>query len=166
MGKGGRPFKVHEDLNQLRDLIEQGNNEAVKGILKNHGVNAFDSDKRTALIWAVFFSNNDLLRWLINQGADLNHQDRNGYTGLHFCGQEQNVAIAQVLLESGADPNVKDQHGNSSLWTALFNARGHFELVKLLRDYGADPTSSNIHGRSPDDMAITIYEKQIDELIE
>lgn len=49
--------------------------------------------------------------------------------------------------------------------TALFNARGNFEMVKLLRAYGADPVPKNLHGRSPNDMALTIYQKEIDELI-
>jgi hypothetical protein len=33
MEKGGRPYKVHDHLNQLRGLIEEGNNKAVKSTL-------------------------------------------------------------------------------------------------------------------------------------
>lgn len=166
MGKGGRPYKVHDDLTRLRGVVENGDKNALQKIVQNHGIDAFDGDKRTALIWAAFFGQIDLIKWLIDSGADINWQDRIGYTGLHFCGQEQNVAVAKILLDNGADPNIKDEHGNSALWTALFNARGNFETVKVLRVHGADPTPKNLHGRSPNDMAVTIYKKDIDELLE
>ncbi|PTB97207.1 hypothetical protein C9994_03925 [Marivirga lumbricoides] len=165
MGKGGRPSKVHEDLTQLRQLVEDGDEKSIESIVQNHGIDASDGERRTALIWTSFFGRTELLKWLIDNGANLNFQDRIGYTGLHFCGQEQNAEIANVLLDKGADPNIKDEHGNSPLWTALFNAKGNFETVKVLRSHGADPTPKNIHGRSPNDMAKTIYKMEIDELI-
>lgn len=165
MGKGGRPYKVHEDLTQLRRLVEDGEEGSIRTVIKNHGIDAYDGDKRTALIWSSFFGKVDLLKWLIKYGANPNYQDRTGYSGLHFCGQEQNIEIATILLDNGADPNIKDEHGNSPLWTALFNAKGNFKTVKLLRFYDADPEPKNLHGRSPNDMAKTIYGKEIDELI-
>ncbi|MDN5216020.1 ankyrin repeat domain-containing protein [Fulvivirgaceae bacterium BMA12] len=165
MGKGGRPYKIHKDLTKLSGLVEDGDDNAVRKIIQNHGIDSFDEDKRTALIWAAYFKRLDLMTWLIDNGAEVNYQDRNGYTALHFCGQEQITEVAKILLDHGADPNIKDEHGNSPLWTALFNARGNFEMVKLLRAYGADPVPKNLHGRSPNDMAMTIYQKEIDELI-
>ncbi|WP_339698825.1 ankyrin repeat domain-containing protein [uncultured Roseivirga sp.] len=165
MGKGGRPHKVHEELTQLRQFVEQADKNSIETILQNHGIDAYDEDKRTALIWASFFGQVNIVKWLIEGGANPNFQDRIGYTGLHFCAQEQNTEVAKLLLEKGADPNVMDQHGNSPLWTALFNAKGNFENIKALRSHGADPSLKNIHDRSPNDMAKSIYEKEIDELI-
>jgi uncharacterized protein len=165
MGKGGRPYKVHEDLADLGSVVEQEDDTAVKTIVQKHGIDAYDGDKRTVLIWAAFFKKAELLKWLIGNGANVNHQDKSGYTGLHFCGQEKNFDEAKILLENGGDPNIKEEHGNSPLWTALFNAKGNFELVKLLRAHDADPLAKNQHGRSPNDMATTIYKKDIDELI-
>lgn len=166
MAKGGRPYKVHEDLTQLRSAIMNGNNVFIEKIINIHGIEAFDGDKRTAIIWSSFFGQIEILKWLINKGANVNHQDKIGYSSLHFCGQEQNIEVAKILLENGADPNILDEHDNSPLWTALFNSKGKFDLVRLLRLKGADPNPKNKHGRSPNDLAISIYTKEIDELIQ
>ncbi len=165
MGKRGRPYSVHEDLTQLANLIEDGDKQAISQIVLTHGVNAYDGYKRTALIWSVIFSEIEILKWLIEKGAEVNFQDRTGYTSLHFCGQSQDLKAATMLLKNGANPNIQDEHGNSPLWTAFFNAKRNFELVRLLLTNGADPFHKNLHGRSPDDMALTIYKKGIEELL-
>jgi ankyrin repeat protein len=68
---------------------------------------------------------------LIGKGANINHQDGIGCTGLHFCGLEQCFEVAKLLLENQGNPNIKDKHGNLPLWTALMNAKENFELVKF-----------------------------------
>jgi len=52
--------------------------------------------------------------------------------------------LTQALL---VDP--QDSHGNTPLSTAVFNSRGNGELIKLLREHGADPYLKNNHGVSP-----------------
>lgn len=166
MPKGGRPYKVHEDSSYLRSAIMNGDIIKVQEIVGKHGIDAFDGDKRTAIIWASLFGQIEILNWLISNGADVNHKDRIGNSSLHFCGEEQNIEAARILLKNGANPNILNEHENTPLWTALFNAKGRFELVKLLMINGANPTLKNKYGTSADDMAIKIYNKTIDELIQ
>jgi ankyrin repeat protein len=54
-------------------------------MLEDHGIDAKDSDGRTALIHASFFWE-EFLQYLIDNGADTNHQDKIGYSALHHCG--------------------------------------------------------------------------------
>ncbi len=166
MAKSGRPLKVHENLARLRSLVNEEKKLKLRQIIRKHGIDSFDEDGRTALIWASFFGKENLVKWLIKKGANLNSQDRSGYCSLHFCSQEGNIKIAKILLENKANVNVQDEHGNSPIWTATFNAKGNFDMIKLLRKFDANTTSKNIHGKSPDDLALTIYQKEIDELIE
>ena len=165
MGKGGRPSKVHSDLEQLGTLIEKADLNTIKTILDNHGIDAKDGYGRTALLWSSVFENQSLASWLIENGANLDAQDRTGYTALHICGRHRNTSFVTLLLESGADPNIKDEHGNPPIWTAIFEAKGYFDIIRLLRNHGAIHDEKNIHRRSPDDMARQIYKKSIDELI-
>ena len=85
MGKGGRPYKVAEELETLYYDIEQGDLQKVKQVTSLYGIDAHDTDKRSALINATFYGQIEIMRWLIENGADLNYQDRIGYTPLHFA---------------------------------------------------------------------------------
>jgi ankyrin repeat protein len=70
-----------------------------------------------------------------------NSYDRCGSTPLHSFltypranDDEQVLAdIVKVLLESGADPNLRDRAGNTALHLACFN--GHFLCMKVLRGF-------------------------------
>jgi uncharacterized protein len=89
MARPGRPNKSDPRIDEITFDIEKGDNERVKRLLAEVGVDASDSYLRTALIWATFYNNISLLSWLIDNGANVNHQDRNGYSALHFAGQEK-----------------------------------------------------------------------------
>lgn len=93
---------------------------------------------------------------LIAAGKDINAQDDNGWTALHFAAQDRNIEMIKLLLKHGADPNLIDIYGNGPLWTATMNAGGSFECVAALLEHNALPDPKNKAGRSPLDMANTI----------
>jgi ankyrin repeat protein len=101
-------------------------------------------------------SNKHEVPYLIRGGADVNLQDKNGYTPLHFAAQEQEVEIARLLLDHGASINAQDRHGNTPLSTAVFNYSGDGSVIQLLRERGADPFAENNHGISPVGLARSI----------
>lgn len=165
MGKGGRPYKVHDDLILISSDIEHGDFNKIRTLTESHGIDAYDPDKRTSLIWASIYGKIELLNWLIDNNANVNYQDSNGYTALHFAAQEKNIDVTNLLLKSKADPNLVDSHGNSPLWTAIFNAKGNFGIVRLLLSQGANADHKNRYDRSPNDMAKIFYRTELTELI-
>ena len=137
MARAGRPNKTDPRFDDVDWLIRQQDNEGVKKILAATGLEATDSYLRTALILATSRKNDELVEWLIKQGANVNHQDRNGDSALHFAGQEKNEVAAKLLLKAGADFNVADKYGNPPLWRAAFNAKDDLRIVKLYVEAGA-----------------------------
>lgn len=82
--------------------------------------------------------------------SNINEQEKeSGYTALHYCAQEGKVDFAKVLVEKGADLNIKDVYGNTPLFKAVFFSKGDTELIDLLLINGADPDVKNNAGVSP-----------------
>ena len=115
-------------------------------------------DQWTALHIAADWGRLDIVRFLIEQGADKNATSRNNDTPLHFaarCTSEQTKAImklktrvVQYLLDSdGVTPNAENSKQNTPLHVAA--KCGHLEAVEYLVKQGAKIDSANRDGRSP-----------------
>jgi ankyrin repeat protein len=77
-------------------------------------------------------------RVLIDRGADPNHRggdNKDGETPLHWAASTDDVDIAQVLLDAGADAELP----GGSIGTPLDNAIGYgcWHVARLLADEGA-----------------------------
>ena len=74
---------------------------------------------------------------LINAGADVDAQDRRGYTPLHIVAKSGNPEIVVMLLESGAIHDVTSSK-EFLCKTPLHRARTK-RIVQILLRYGASP---------------------------
>jgi ankyrin repeat protein len=70
-----------------------------------------------------------------------------GDTPLAVALQYEKLAIARLLLEKGANPNLVDESGTRPLLVAAF--RDRLEEVKLLLEYKADPNVSDDWAGTP-----------------
>lgn len=72
-------------------------------------------------------------RYLLENGADPNIQDKSGKTALvHACLEEAGVEILSLLLSSGADPTLEDHSGVSALIYAV--NLGNRDVLRVLVD--------------------------------
>lgn len=67
-----------------------------------------DKEQRTALRAASWSGHEDILKALINAGADVNSVDRQGRTSLIAASYMGHYEIVEILLENGADVNHLD----------------------------------------------------------
>ena len=57
----------------------------------------------------------EVVRMLVERGADVNARGRNGYTPLHYAAEQDNVEVADYLISHGADMEAADDQGFTPL---------------------------------------------------
>jgi hypothetical protein len=68
-------------------------------------------------------------------------------TQLHIAAVWGDVEIVELLLKRGADPNVKDDNGQTPLHIAAL--WGHVDVVRVLLEHRADPNAKDNDGKTP-----------------
>jgi ankyrin repeat protein len=116
---------------------------------------AFSDDGFTALHLAIFGGQEAAMRLLLERGADpnvLSTSDIAKVPPLGTAAFVRTVPLAQLLLDSGADPNGRGEGGFTALHTAAQNEDE--ELARLLLERGADPSLAAEDGRRPADLGL------------
>ena len=75
-----------------------------------------------------------LVKYLLDRGAMLDHKDRGGFTPLLVAVSRGNVEAAKLLLERGADPNVEIDGGVTPLLIA--RDMKNMQMERLLANHG------------------------------
>jgi ankyrin repeat protein len=97
-----------------------------------------DGRDTVALHLAINRKNHDAVRWLIGHGVDIDAKrlmwDCN-HTALHMTIENGDIALARMLLDAGADPNVRDDKYNATAlgWANFFDRE---DFAKLVRERG------------------------------
>ncbi|GBF91654.1 hypothetical protein Rsub_03958 [Raphidocelis subcapitata] len=81
------------------------------------------------------------LRELIAEGANVDEQDEEGRTALHFAAGYGELECARLLVDAGASVDLVDHNKNTALHYAA--GYGQADSVKLLLDSGADKAAKN-----------------------
>jgi|SRR5687767_1278839 len=87
---------------------------------------------QTELIEAIKSGNRASVEQLIDSGADLTQQDKQGWTPLNWAAGSGHLEVVELLLERGADPLAVGRDLRTPQMIAL--AAGHVEVVKRLRE--------------------------------
>jgi hypothetical protein len=121
-------------------------------------VDANDPRGCTALHWAAFASSMRSASVLLEHGAMVDRLDHRGRTPLMLAclhhAQARDGDVIDLLLRAGADPDIRDNHGWTSLHYLAAGDRSGDErsLAHALLGRGARPSRDRA-GRSPADIA-------------
>ena len=126
-------------------------------------INEFSDDGFTPLGLACYFGHEELARFLVLKGADVNLASKNGFNvfPIHSAVAANNINITKMLLNNGAYPNVCQKAGLAPLHTAA--QLGNIELIILLLEQGAEVSLRMEGGKLPADLAA---EKGFNEIAE
>ncbi|KIW80753.1 hypothetical protein Z517_07369 [Fonsecaea pedrosoi CBS 271.37] len=78
-------------------------------------VNQPDEEGTVPLIYASCFGHHEVVAALLNAGAIVDKQDRNQWSALMWAMTNRHKQIAKMLLDHGADPDIKSSSGGTAL---------------------------------------------------
>ena len=122
---------------QLVDAVKENNASTIESLLQQGAdPNAAQGDGATALHWAAYRDDRQLVDRLISAGANVNAANDLHITPVALASANGNATIVRSLLQAGADPNVSGETGVTPLMEA---ARvGSAEAVATLLEFAAD----------------------------
>ena len=146
--------KSHPALD-IFEAASTGNATRVTELLRNDPdlIRAWSPDGGTAMHFACFFRQPEIVKALIAAGADVRVPAKGfgNVTPLHAAVAGRNPDAVEMLLSAGVDPNVRQQGGYTPLHSAANN--GDERSTRLLLDHGADPSLKSDDGKTAAEMA-------------
>ena len=122
---------------EVADALKAGDLAGARKLVEQHAdVNAPQSDGATALDWAVYRSDKEMVDLLLGAGANARAASREGSTPLWLASINGDAAIIAALLKAGADANEHLPLGRTPLMAA--SRTGNVEAIQVLLDHGAD----------------------------
>jgi len=146
--KAERPFPPHGTplhyaaLCGLHDIAKMLATEFPKDVNSQ----SFD-DASTPLHLTSMEGHVDLVRMLVEHGADLSAQDTESWTPLHWASSMGLVDVARMLVDRGADMSAQAQDGKTPLHWA--SGMGHMRVAQMLLERGANLSARDQNGWTP-----------------
>jgi ankyrin repeat protein len=131
---------------EIANAAERGDRTAVLQLIaKKVDVNSTQPDGATALHWAVYRNDPQMLDALLRAGANAKVTNRNGITPLYMASLYGSSSMISQLLKSGADAKAKGPNGETMVMVAARN--GSPDAIKALLAGGADVNAKeNLRG--------------------
>ncbi|KAG2818434.1 hypothetical protein PC116_g15191 [Phytophthora cactorum] len=135
---------------QLRFAASEGRLEVVKLLVEvgSARVNQYDERGWTPLILASWYGHYNVVKFLLEHGAQIDVKDAGSSTAMRFAASEGRLRIAKLLVQHGSlCVNEPEIHGRTPLWFAVKN--NHLRLAAWLLQIGADPNIKTDEGSTP-----------------
>lgn len=147
-------MKYIDEVN-LFEAVAAGRFDVVAHLVEIYpdAINYYAEDGFTPLGLACYFGQYEIARFLILKGADVNMPSNNGYNvyPIHSAAAGNYTDIAALLIESGANINVKQQASVTPIHSAAQN--GNLDLLILLLENNANINIRMEGGKLPADLA-------------
>lgn len=122
--------------------IDAGNTQAVARLLQAGAPYDTEGDRYTSPpLYAVVMGRLPIIRLFLDAGTDINTREENGgefyNTLLTLAAIHQQDDAMKLLLELGADPNLRGDGGYTALDILHVEREEYAEAEKLLLSYGA-----------------------------
>jgi ankyrin repeat protein len=122
----------------LGDLVREGKRESVLAAITSPDVNVNEkaADGSTALMWATFNVDRELVRALLKAGAKANITSHYGSSALTEAVKIEDIDLVRTLLDAGANVDSPNLDNQTALMLAV--STGSLPISKLLVERGAN----------------------------
>jgi len=123
------------------NAAKAGNFATVRQCVEEHNceVDCTPFGSQSPLYISAFYGQIEILRYLIQRGADLDKREKAGYTPAHAAASKGKLDCLIELAGAGADLNAVAQTNQTCL--VLANKGGHNHIVRYLRSLQANPAN-------------------------
>jgi len=132
----GVAVNARNDTGQTPLHVTQHIDMAKLLILKGANVNAVDDASMTPM----FNKDIDLIKILVEAGADILHTTRKGNTTIIWYAYSGYIEAIKYMVSLGVDVNAKNHDGQTAYDIA--ETFGHFKLLEYFKSIGAKPGKS------------------------
>jgi ankyrin repeat protein len=127
---------LHKYIKGVNDALERGANVNVRDEVKWGW---------TVLMTAASIGNLEIVKLLVEHGADVNLKNVKGNTALILAAQNDNFNIVKYLVEKGADVKIKNEYGKTALYSIENRFSSHnninSDIINFLKQHEDDENS-------------------------
>ena len=137
-------FTFFSESQEIIKDIKAGNIEKIKEVIKKDPsqLKMTDESGNNLLIYAAFYKQNEILKFLLENGLDVNSKDEQGFSLLHIACFNCSKDLTKLLVEKGADINAKqEEYGTPLDLAASFCGDS---LVQYLKERGGVYTPAKL----------------------
>lgn len=118
----------------------------------------------TLLHLATFMGNKDVVKYLQQNGADINAQDQRGFTALHIAVNKQHIDIIKILAKR--KPQIlQDNEGKTALHLASELGVQHEIIMRICRMAPLAVHAQDKNGDTPLHLAVNLLNYEVIETI-
>ena len=131
-------FSILEEI--LHEAANDGNLDKLK-----KSANSKDENQLTALHKATKNGHLDMVKLLVQMGAQMEEKDDKKWTPLQFAARKGKIDVVKYLIEKGASVEAKENLGQ----TPLHKIGNNIEIAKCLLTNGAQVDAKDKFGNTP-----------------
>ncbi|XP_010739556.3 ankyrin repeat and EF-hand domain-containing protein 1 [Larimichthys crocea] len=135
---------------RLLQCVHEGDKEQIEKMVKlgvENLINLTEPKDGTGVLHvAVSHSDQDLVSFLLSQGAHPDTQDKNGRTAAMLATEQGNVAILELLAKSNANLRLQDNESKGVLFYCIQPTKRHTHCLQLALKCQADSNNVSTQG--------------------
>jgi ankyrin repeat protein len=135
-----------QDSEQLMAACDFGNFAGVRALVSGGASVNFHQCGFTPAIHCCRQGHTEILKFLLENGANADLATNDGYTPLHWAAFRNTPECVTLLVAHGAALNAVDKYGRTALWCA--SHQGYRSVAELLVQSGADIDIADNDGKT------------------